>query len=347
MLYIHHITCISPQHTFGEVNIENLNASVNNKLHAIEPLYPDIPPGLLRRMGKAVRIGVGAALSLLKQGIAPDGIIIGTANGGMEDCIKFLNQIIEYEEGMLTPGNFVQSTPNAIASQVSLLTADKHYNITHVHRGLAFENAIIDADMLTRENPAQTYLLGAVDEISTYNYNIDYLDGWYKKDPVSNTELYASRTPASIAGEAAVMILVSAAKKNALVALQDIYTIHTNDDKMVQELLRNFLKKNLSQGEKIDLFITGENGDTRMQKYYESCEQIMNNDIAIARFKHMCGEFPTASAFSLWLACRFVQHPDLPSHMIKKQSSQKEYGKILVYNNYKGAQHSFMIISKV
>src|SRR5882724_9129031 len=195
MLYIHQTACISSQQTFEDPSIDQLHESASNKLHVIEPDNP---------------------------GIA--GIIMGTANGGMEDCIKFLNQIIEYEEGMLAPGNFVQSTPNAIASQVSLLTADKHYNITHVHRGLAFENAIIDADMLTRENPAQTYLLGAVDEISTYNYNIDYLDGWYKKDPVSNTELYASRTPASIAGEAAVMILVSAAKKNALVALQDIYT---------------------------------------------------------------------------------------------------------------------------
>ena len=100
---------------------------------------------ILRRMGKAVRIGVGAALPLLDGSSNPDGILIGSANGGMEDCIKFLNQVMEYDEGRLTPTNFVQSTPNAIAAQIGLATLNKGYNITHVHRGLAFENALLDA----------------------------------------------------------------------------------------------------------------------------------------------------------------------------------------------------------
>ena len=68
----------------------------------------------------------------------------------MEDCIKFLNQIIDYEEGLLTPGNFVQSTPNAIAAQLGLMTANKGYNITHVHRGLSFENALLDTILMLR-----------------------------------------------------------------------------------------------------------------------------------------------------------------------------------------------------
>ena len=78
-----------------------------------------------------------------------------------------------------------------------------------------------------------------------------------------------------------------------------------------------------------------------------ACEQIIHEDVAIARFKHMSGEFPTASAFAFWLACHFIQNPHVPLHMIKKSSLQKEIKKILVYNNFKGAQHSFMLVSKV
>lgn len=348
MLYIHQTTCISPQQTFGEIDIRNLKSSVNNKLHASEPKYDGIPSGLLRRMGKAVRIGVGAALPLIKKGSAPEGIIIGTANGGMEDCIKFLNQIIEYNEGMLTPGNFVQSTSNAIASQISLMTANKSYNITHVHRGLAFENAIIDALMLVRENPLHRYLLGGVDEISAYNYNIDYLDGWYKKEPVSNSELYNSNSPASIAGEGSAMFLVSGSAENATARLSALHTMHGDDENFVRKQLENFIAENISQDEKIDLFISGENGDNRLKKFYSNCENLMGDDVAIARFKHMSGEFPTASAFALWLACNFIQDPQLPMHMIKKLSDSKNvFRKILVYNNYKGIQHSFMLISAV
>src|SRR4051794_27018158 len=107
MFYIHQTRCISPQQMFLNVNIELLNPSVENKLKVVEPAYEGIPFSILRRMGKAVRIGVGAAMPLIQNTPGLNGIVIGTANGGMEDCIKFLNQIIEYNEGTLTPTNFV------------------------------------------------------------------------------------------------------------------------------------------------------------------------------------------------------------------------------------------------
>src|SRR5580704_15336772 len=134
MLYIHKSTCISPQNTFSNIDIELLAGITDHQLKAIEPSYEGIPKGILRRMGKAVRMGVGSALPIIKDQL--NGIIIGTANGGMEDCIKFLNQIIDYSEDMLAPGNFVQSTPNAIAAQLGMIGGNKGYNITHVHRGL-------------------------------------------------------------------------------------------------------------------------------------------------------------------------------------------------------------------
>src|SRR6478609_4855993 len=182
MFYIHQSICISPQESFDQINLSALREPVDNQLRAIEPKYENIPPGILRRMGKAVRIGVGAALPLVKSADNYfNGVVIGTSNGGMEDCIKFLNQIVQYEEGQLTPGNFVQSTPNAIAAQIGLLSKNQGYNITHVHRGLSFENALLDASMMLADNPDHQYLLGAVDEISAYNYNIDLLAGWYKR----------------------------------------------------------------------------------------------------------------------------------------------------------------------
>ena len=134
MFYIHHTTCISPQKTFIDVDLNQLNEQVDKKLKVVEPSYKEIPVSVLRRMGKAVRIGIGAALPLIQKTNDIKGIVIGTANGGMEDCIKFLNQIIQYEEGTLTPTNFVQSTANNIASQVALFSSNKEYNITHVHR---------------------------------------------------------------------------------------------------------------------------------------------------------------------------------------------------------------------
>lgn len=346
MFYIHQSTCISAQQTFLSTDIYKLNESVGNKLQVVEPIYSDIPSNILRRMGKAVRIGVGAALPLVKN-TSTDGIIIGTANGGMEDCIKFLNQIISYQEGMLTPGNFVQSTPNSIASQVSLLSNNKGYNITHVHRGLAFENAVIDAGMLLREHPANNYLLGGVDEISAYNHNIDFLAGWYKKEAFSSTDLYITDSAGSIAGEGAAMFLVNGIKAASTARLQAITILHTENTETIRDQLKQFLNRELKAGETIDLFLTGENGDNRFRHYTETCEALLEPDVTVARFKHLTGEFATASAISLWLACMILRTQQMPQHMIKRQpSNNKKYERILIYNNYKSVQHSFVLVER-
>lgn len=350
MFYIHQSTCISPQQTFPGTEIDLLHEyeSADNKLSVIEPPYIGIPQNILRRMAKAVRIGVGTALPLMEgAGSSPDGIIIGTANGGMEESVKFLKQIIEYKEEMLTPGNFVQSIPNAIASQISLLSQNKGYNITHVHRGLAFENAVIDAAMLLKENPSNNYLLGGVDEIASYHYNLEYLEGSYKKESLSSKRLYEVNSPGSIAGEGAAMFLVNSVKANALAKVRALVTLHSEEEGVVKDQLQNFLNKHAPIGEKTDLFLTGENGDNRALHFFSSCEAILDKDVPVARFKHMCGEYPTSSAFALWLACHLLGSQSVPPHMIKKPAVKTKYKNVLIYNNYKGIQHSFMLISKI
>jgi hypothetical protein len=345
-MYIHQSYCISPQQTFQNINIEMLNEAVDKKLLAIEPAYEGIPPGILRRMGKAIRIGVGAAMPIIKSNGPLNGIIIGTANGGMGDCIMFLNQIVQYEEGLLAPGNFVQSTSNAIAAQLGLLSHNTSYNITHVHRGLAFENAVIDAMMQLEAFPDQSYLLGGVEEISSYNYNIQNLTGAYKKEDTGNSKLYETDSPGSIAGEGAAMFLVNNKKETAVACLQGIKILHTADEQLVKQQLQEFITKSLPSGETIDLFLSGESGDSQSLHFYTACESLLADDTAIARFKHMTGEYPTASAVGLWCACQVLQTQNIPKHMLKKRTQKTVYKNILMYNNFKGLQHSFILISK-
>lgn len=347
MLYIHRTTCISPQQTFPDaaIDLSELIPSAGNMLNAHEPSYEGIPPGQLRRMGKTVRLGIGAALPLLREASAPPaGILIGTANAGMEESIQFMKEIIDHDEGILAPGAFVQSTPNTIAAQLSLLSRNKGYNITHVQGGLAFENALIDATMLLREQDSATYLVGGADEIGTHNYNIDRLQGWFKKEPVSNRDLYETRSPGSLAGEGAAMFLVSNRQENALAKLEALTMMHSDEAAMVGDRLAAWLDQHLPDGEKIDLLLSGENGDNRSLAFFQTCERVLDR-LPVARFKHLCGEYPTASAFALWLACQLTGGHPLPAHMLKYPGPAIECRRILIYNNYKGSQHSFMLVS--
>ncbi len=344
-MFIHKATCISAQQTFTDIDLSVLNPDVNGILKAAEPKYENIPLNVLRRMGKAVRLSIGASMPLVKEYENIDGIIIGTANGGMEDCIKFLNQVMEYNEGTLTPTNFVQSTPNAIAAQIGLNTRNNQYNITHVHRGLAFENAMIDAMMYLKDKNNSTLLLGGVDEVSDYNYNIERLGGWYRSDRVANSKLYETLADGSMAGEGAAMFIVNNTPQNARAKIQAIKTISSNNANDVTEQLKLFLKEHANL-HPIDLFLAGENGDQRLYHYFEQSENVIDRTIPVARFKHYTGEFPTASALAVYLAMQFIQQSNVPCHFVKKGAIGKQIDCVLIYNTYKGEQHSFTLVSK-
>ncbi len=344
MFYIHQNSCISHQPTFDEIDLEVLRPSENNLIKAIEPKYTGVPPGQLRRMGRALRMGVGAGMKLLQQQSA-DGILVGTANGGIEDSILFLNQIHEYEEGRLTPTNFVQSTYNAIAGMIGMITGNKGYNATHVHRGLAFENVMLDAAMLLKENPDSTYLIGGVDEISEHNHRLVSLAGWYKDEPTQNVDLYNSDSEGTLPGEGAAMFLVNNKKEESIARVCNIKMVSSGDISFVRQQLEIFLQENLKEGETIDLLLQGENGDSRLLTYYTACEEVMPENTTIARYKHTFGEFQTVPALALWLACRVLQTQELAPHFIKKKT-KTGYHRILIYNNYQGMQHGFILVEQ-
>jgi hypothetical protein len=378
MLYIHQTTCISPlpadliggasaavcgsnpDASRGPVSDgarASVVAPVDGVYKVIEPAYAGISPNTLRRMSKAVRLGVGAALPLiLERGI--EGILIGTGNGGMEESVKFLRQIVDYAEGVLAPGHFVQSIPNAIASQIGLSSHNRGYNSTYVHRGLGFEHALIDADMLVREHAGSRYLVGGVDELSGYHYQIELADGWYKRAVEPGLSLYNYDSPGSIAGEGAALFLVGGEDGQALAAVRGIETFHSIDPRVVASRLLTFLERHLPAGVQPGLFLSGENGDNRALSFYTACEAVLDSVIPVARYKHLCGEYPTASAFAVWLALQLEPGQALPSHMVKRSGgirpnegepadvilSDSRY--FLLYNNHKLLQHSFILLER-
>lgn len=311
MLYIHQAMAISPQET------------VSNKLEVIEPAYEGIPRNLLRRMGKSVRMGIGASAPILRSTPRPvSGIVIGTGNGGTADSYSFLQQMKEYGEALLTPGSFAQSTSNAMASQLSMMDQNKSYNLTHVHRGLAFEMALLDVSLLSLEDVSAFYLLAGVDELSPSNYALDEMEGWYP--------------PGIIAGEGAAAFLVSGQAFSALAAVRAVATLHSSDVEVVREQLRNFLATHLPAGEGITCLVSGENGDPRMNDYYKACESLMSRDTTVFHFKRFCGEYPTASAFALWFACHQLSGSE--------SAGARNY---LIYNTFKGRQHSFILLTGI
>jgi len=90
----------------------------------------------------------------------------------MEDSEKFLASLITGNEQTLSPTSFIFSTHNTVAAQIALLLKCNNYNFTHTHRGLSFENALLDSFLFLNDNPAANVLVGASDEVTETSFRI-------------------------------------------------------------------------------------------------------------------------------------------------------------------------------
>jgi hypothetical protein len=344
-MFVKAAKAISPQYTLDDRFLNGeLVDEVSPVYRAIEPDYSSlIPTGLLRRMGKAVRIGIGAGLPLLQAAGRVDGIM-GTANGGLEDCVKFLNQIVEYEEGVLTPTNFVQSTPNAVAGQLALMTENTGYNSTHVNGSLSFENSLIDAAMLLEEKQQATLLVGAIEEFSQYNYTIDKHAGRYREIPVSNSQLIKTLKPGSICGEGSSMFIVSNDATDAQIEIIDVAQVTSQEEEEVEATLIDFLIRNQISADEVRTVALGRNGDARTDHFYIAISKRLTSIESTICFKEYCGEYRTAAAFGLYALFQLSKHP-----LLDWNGNQLQFvgNYALVYNQFDGIRHGFILVKKL
>lgn len=346
-MYIKDLYAISPQKTH-DLSFEQGDWQVLNQYiyTALEPSYQDlIPNAQLRRMGKAVRMGIGVSLPLLARNSKPDGIIFGTANGGLEDCIKFLNQIVEYNEGTLTPTNFVQSTPNALAGQVALLSGNQGYNTTHVNGSLAFESALMDAALYFDEHrePGKNLLLGAVEEISDYNYNIDQLGDRFKEELVSNDILLSSQTKGSYCGEGSTQFILSNSPENSLARFAAFKQSSNLSEEEIGDFVQSFLVEQNLRPEDIDCLLLGKNGDVRTDFWYDKVQAYLGTEKPVVFFKKAVGEYRTVSAFACYLAVRLLNGQ--VEHLVENGTTEHPRT-ILIYNHFDAVRHSLILIQK-
>lgn len=347
-MYITDLKAISPQLTFENELLEGKKTDHEGTIFGvIEPDYMElIPKGLLRRMGKAVRMGVGAGLPLINAHKDIDGIVMGTANGGLEDCIKFLNQIVEYEEGVLTPTNFVQSTPNAVAGQLALMGTNRGYNATYTNGGLAFENALLDALLLMEDGATKKILLGGLEEISEYNYNIDWQGEKYKEQHVTDAELLDSNTPGTVCGEGASMFILEKEATSYYALIEDVaqITYPTSDD--LETCLNRMLERNGLNASDIDTVMLGYNGDSDHQFWYDLIAQTVLPQTNVLTFKNLTGDYRTCSAFALWLSAHILNdNQKMLPFIMKRKIHNKKASRILIYNHFDAVRHGFILLS--
>lgn len=355
-MYIRATGNISAQKSFGHPPFLTDPVEYSgNRLPCVEPEYKNlIDVKLIRRMSRIIRMGVAAATECLQEaGLAmPDAIITGTAYGCLEDTGIFLTKMVEYHEELLTPTAFIQSTHNTIGAQIGLMLQCNNYNNAFVHRGFSFESALLDGMMLLKEHEVQNVLVGAVDEITNISHTILNRMGLYKQETVSNLDIFKTNPIAigskgTIAGEGAAFFLLanepSAIDYAKLEALTTFYKI--KGIKEIEEQILSFLSAQSITFNDIDLIITGKNGDKRSDEIFEQLQQTIFEKNITVNYKHLCGDYPTAAAFALWMAANILKTGEVPPVLDHAGSTKNKINRILIYNHYQNIHHSLLLVS--
>src|SRR4029079_11149963 len=117
---------------------------------------------------------------------------------------------------------------------------------------------------------ANNVLVGGVDEITDISHAILTRFGLYKRKPVSNLDLFNTPSRGTIAGEgAAFFLLTNEASPANYAQLQSLHTFYKpRDIKETASQISTFLERASVLPDKIDLLITGKNGDEANDRVY-------------------------------------------------------------------------------
>jgi len=346
--FIRSAACISPQETFGDEFLTRITGYEGARLKAIEPDYKEfIDPKQARRMSHVIKMGIAAAKKCLADGNVeiPGAIITGTAYGCIEDTVNFLTRIVEQQEELLSPTAFIQSTHNTVAAQIALMLQCHNYNLTYVHKGVSFENALTDALMLVNEQEADNVLVGGTDELVDACFKVLTRLGLYKRHPINSLDLFKERSKGTIGGEGAIFFLLnSQPSPRDLAELSGLKVLYKPTD--IHKSIEDFLSENEVGLDEIDLLITGKNGDSKSDEIYAALGDSLFPNTPVANYKHLCGEYPVSTSFALWLAANILKKQTIPE-VIMEKGSVSNPRKILIHNHYLQKYHSLMLVSAV
>lgn len=338
---------ISPQKWDEPTLLANPQNYQGERLFCVEPDYSQyIDVRQLRRMSRILKMGVASGSMALKEaGLAvPDGIITGTGLGCLEDTGSFLSKMIANKEIALNPTPFIQSTHNTIGSQIALLLACQGYNQTYTQRAFSFENAMLDALMALRERPDQSLLVGGVDEITDTSHAIQRRFGIFRGSSTQSLSLFDSEADGTINGEGASYCILSGRQNQSTnVCFDAVATFYKPHSKALAVGIDQFLKTASLSRDDIDLVLLGKSGDRRHDKSMEVISSTLFKSNSIGRFKHLSGEYPTASGFAVHLGARIIQDQKIPQ-VVMERDLAREPKNILIYNAYFGSYHSLILL---
>jgi len=194
------------------------------------------------------------------------------------------------------------------------------------------------------EQEVKNVLVGGVDEVTDISHTILSRFGLYNNESISNLQLFNTNTKGTIAGEgASFFLLANQSSGKDYAQLDAIDTFYKpNDTAAVEERIASFLMTNDISMSDIDIVMTGRNGDVHNDEIYAQLQTSIFSTATCVNYKHLCGEYPTSTAFALWLGVNIIKAGSVPEVV---SSATPQTKRVLIYNHYQNVNHSLILLS--
>jgi len=322
------------------------------------------PPERIKRMGRGQEMAIGAVQRALDACATPPergsatAVSVGTAWAEEGDEITFLENLIKLGEKGAKPAYFVNSVKNALASQLALTFGLQGENQTFAHDALSFESSLWQGAHLLAAGRARHAVVCGVEALVEFQEIHGHLLGWYGTDPsplapLSGQERVGGGT---LPGEGAAAFVLGAPGSSAaplarLVGVRARGPLRRSPAIEPAEEIA-FVDQALlaahTRLEDIGLVILGANGDAALDASYGAIAAGLRGrapHLGFGVYRHLTGDFATASALGFDLAVRAVAGRRVPGEVRVVEGSAGSVERVLLYHLASNGYHSVMIVS--
>ncbi|MGC4114747.1 MAG: beta-ketoacyl synthase N-terminal-like domain-containing protein [Myxococcales bacterium] len=324
------------------------------------------PPDRLKRLGR----GQSMALEAVKRAIsacpeAPEkgrgtAVSLGTSLAEEGDDIVFLQKIIEVGEKGAKPMYFVNSVKNALASQLALNNGWQGENQTFAHDALSFESALWLGARLLCAGRARHAVVCGVDTLIEFQEIHGHVVGHYRNDSKPLEPLAGYPRPCvqgpkgSVVGEGAAAFVLakedSGQKRLAkLIGVKSGGSLVRYPKLAVADELAYVKDAAAQMGldwASVGMVLVGANADAALEPIYAGVAEGLKAvapKAGVGVYKHLTGEYATASALGFALAVRTVAEKAVPAEV--RQITPCTAGTVLLYHVGTAGYHSVMAVS--
>lgn len=320
-------------------------------------------PMKIRRLGRLQIMSLLAAKKALLPadmpgGGADTGVYVGTGLGSLDETTIFIENMIQQNENLPKPANFINSVHNAAASSLALEFGLKGENLTVTHREISFDAALWHALSGLRQGRVKRAVVCGADELNYYHVLAGSTKRFWKTEAQPLKPLAPGNSRGTFLGEGAAVCVLAAGGGSLGKVLGAKFGRYRRDLRTYINLPEagDFLAQLIDSAgikpSEVDLLLSGADGDGRLDAVYlrvgEELGRRAGRVIPHGTYKQLCGDYRAASAFGFVTAALVLRDGRAPAGLFT--GGQAIPGgpvkTILLYTLSRSGVHSGCVLQK-